>query len=223
MLTLTTFPVFRKSPSKETPTKKTPFQSYWLSSARGCCKRCHHCHRHPFGAAECTSLWFPRGLSDLQRAWMKWSPDGMGRWFHKIGFRGIKRTEWISIDIFFWGGSKQHKRCKMQHSFLDLGRWSFSSVCVEFCFLWQSIGSTSVQSGTLFTPFSHRWRVFGWAMSSIFEPRLKPLPSTFFSQDGDASPDRCRFQRILGKRPRWVGCSLHFTTVFQLFSRSTED
>ena len=27
-------------------------------------------------------------------------------------------------------------------------------------------------------------------MSSIFEPRLKPLPSTFFSQDGDASPDR---------------------------------
>lgn len=120
MLTLTTFPVFRKSPSKETPTKKTPFQSYWLSSARGCCKRCHHCHRHPFGAAECTSLWFPRGLSDLQRAWMKWSPDGMGRWFHKIGFRGIKRTEWISIDIFFWGGASNIKDARCNTHVLTL-------------------------------------------------------------------------------------------------------
>lgn len=53
---------------------------------------------------------------------------------------------------FFLGGSKQHKRCKMQHSCLDLGRWSFSSVCVEFCFLWQSIGSTSVQSGRFSLP-----------------------------------------------------------------------
>lgn len=132
---------------------------------------------------------------------------------------------WIKLIVFLVGGASNIKDARYHTHVLTfedgLSRVSdlyspFSSVCLNL-FSLAKYWLDECPKWTLFTPFSHRWPVFGWAMSSIFEPRLKPLPSTFFSQDGDVSPDRCRcvWGANFGKRLRWVSCSLHFTTVFQ--------
>lgn len=235
MFTLTTFPVIWKSPSKEIPTKKTPFQSYWLSSARGCCKRCHHCHRHPFGATECTSLWFPRGLSDLQRAWMKWSPDGIGRWFHKIGFK----ENWMYMNwyYFFWGGASNIKDVRYNTHVLTLedglSRVSVLRPLLPFlfrvcwsCFLWQSIGSTSVQSGRFSLPSrivdgflggpcppssSHVWNRCHPPSSLKMATRLLIGAVLFLGG------------RILGKDQDELVAACISPLFFNFFPRSTED